>query len=114
MKYGCTGQRVAFLRVGSLFCASQCLHATPAAGPGAAAALCASKQLHICCAGTTYAPEGSVLDSNGQEVASASEQPALRALAQCCALCNDSSLYYAPGGALHNVQSFLPQTPAPC
>ena len=49
-------------------------------------------------AGTTYAPEGSIVDNSGHEVAAPAELPAVCALAQCCALCNDSTLYYAAGG----------------
>ena len=48
-------------------------------------------------AGSTYAPEGVLLDDEGREVELPADAPGICALAQCCALCNDSSLYYAPG-----------------
>ena len=48
-------------------------------------------------AGSTYAPEGVLRDDGGREVELPADMPAICALAQCCALCNDSSLYYAPG-----------------
>ena len=51
-----------------------------------------------CCrAGTTFAPEGEIRDATQRMLPAPVELPALRALGQCCALCNDSSLYYATG-----------------
>ncbi len=47
-------------------------------------------------AGTTYAPEGEISEAAGHAVQQPGDLPALLALAQCAALCNDSSLYYDP------------------
>ncbi|KAK9840627.1 hypothetical protein WJX81_005487 [Elliptochloris bilobata] len=45
--------------------------------------------------GSTYAPEGSVLDAAGQTIPHPADQPCLAQLAACAALCNDSSLYFS-------------------
>ncbi|KAK9807547.1 hypothetical protein WJX72_002231 [[Myrmecia] bisecta] len=45
--------------------------------------------------GSTFAPEGSVYDEHGKLVEHPADQPCLVSAAQCAALCNDSSLYYA-------------------
>ncbi|PSC71819.1 calcium-transporting ATPase endoplasmic reticulum-type [Micractinium conductrix] len=46
--------------------------------------------------GTSYAPEGKLLDgATGAEVAFPADQPCLLQAAICCALCNDSHLHYA-------------------
>ena len=52
-----------------------------------------------CCsdAGNTYAPEGALYWGQGQPLDLPAEQPCLLKLAICSALCNDSSLSFAPG-----------------
>ena len=72
-------------------------------------------------AGTTYAPEGSLLDELGATLPAPAEQPALRTLAQCCALCNDSTLYFAAGEAFEAASTLwgllvllMPRTLAQC
>ena len=52
------------------------------------------------CAGNTYAPDGDVIDHSGIAVAQPGDVPTLSQMAACCALCNDSTLYYAPDKAL--------------
>uniref|UniRef100_A0A1J3JF24 Calcium-transporting ATPase n=1 Tax=Noccaea caerulescens TaxID=107243 RepID=A0A1J3JF24_NOCCA len=46
--------------------------------------------------GTTYAPEGTVFDSNGQQLDVPAQSPCLHHLAMCSSLCNDSILQYNP------------------
>ncbi|KAL0703759.1 hypothetical protein Bca4012_070184 [Brassica carinata] len=46
--------------------------------------------------GTTYAPEGTVFDNNGQQLDFPAQSPCLRHLAMCSSLCNDSILQYNP------------------
>lgn len=54
-------------------------------------------------AGGTYAPEGSVLDAQGGPVETPADQASVLETAACCALCNDSSLTYDPGGHLYRL-----------
>lgn len=44
--------------------------------------------------GTTYAPEGAILDNGGNQLDIPAQQPCLLHIAMCSALCNDSSLQY--------------------
>ena len=44
--------------------------------------------------GTSYAPEGRVLDAAGGEISVPADMPALLQVAACCSLCNDSHLAY--------------------
>nr|VDC64251.1 unnamed protein product [Brassica rapa] len=46
--------------------------------------------------GTTYAPEGTVFDSNDQQLDCPAQSPCLHYLAMCSSLCNDSVLQYNP------------------
>uniref|UniRef100_M4DTW7 Cation-transporting P-type ATPase N-terminal domain-containing protein n=2 Tax=Brassica campestris TaxID=3711 RepID=M4DTW7_BRACM len=46
--------------------------------------------------GTTYAPEGTVFDNNGQQLDFPAQSPCLHHLAMCSSLCNDSILQYNP------------------
>ncbi|CAH2038415.1 unnamed protein product, partial [Thlaspi arvense] len=46
--------------------------------------------------GTTYAPEGTVFDNNGQQLDFPAQSPCLHYLAMCSSLCNDSILQYNP------------------
>ncbi|KAG7653749.1 P-type ATPase transmembrane domain superfamily [Arabidopsis suecica] len=46
--------------------------------------------------GTTYAPEGTVFDSNGLQLDLPAQSPCLHHLAMCSSLCNDSILQYNP------------------
>ncbi|CAD5312277.1 unnamed protein product [Arabidopsis thaliana] len=46
--------------------------------------------------GTTYAPEGTVFDSNGMQLDLPAQSPCLHHLAMCSSLCNDSILQYNP------------------
>lgn len=47
-------------------------------------------------AGTTHSPDGELTDATGHPVQQPGDLPALLAVSQCAALCNDSSLYYDP------------------
>ena len=47
--------------------------------------------------GSTYAPEGELLDSRGRPAQLPADMPALHQIASCSALCNDSSLCFAAG-----------------
>ena len=59
------------------------------------AAISGSRGVSSCAnTGTTYAPEGEISDATGHPVQQPGDLPALLAMAQCAALCNDSSLYY--------------------
>jgi Ca2+ transporting ATPase len=49
--------------------------------------------------GTSYAPEGRVLDARGAPLAAPADRPALEAAAACAALCNDSHLGYDAAAA---------------
>ncbi|XP_062078284.1 calcium-transporting ATPase 3, endoplasmic reticulum-type [Humulus lupulus] len=46
--------------------------------------------------GTTYAPKGTIFDSNGSPIDLPAQLPCLLHLAMCSALCNDSILQYNP------------------
>ncbi|KAM6579915.1 hypothetical protein CsatA_003689 [Cannabis sativa] len=46
--------------------------------------------------GTTYAPQGTIFDSNGTPIDLPAQLPCLLHLAMCSALCNDSILQYNP------------------
>ena len=50
-------------------------------------------------AGNTFAPEGEIFEQLGSTLQHPADQPSLLSMAQCAALCNDSSLQYAAGGA---------------
>lgn len=53
--------------------------------------------MSLACAGSTYAPEGLVLDAAGQAIQHPADQPCLAQLAACATLCNDSSLFFSAG-----------------
>lgn len=44
--------------------------------------------------GTTYAPEGLVIDASGVNVQRPAALPSLLQVALCCSLCNDSAVQY--------------------
>lgn len=46
--------------------------------------------------GTTYAPEGTIFDNEGERLDIPSQKPCLLHIAMCSALCNESSLQYNP------------------
>ena len=50
-------------------------------------------------AGNTFAPEGEIFEQLGSTLQHPADQPSLLSMAQCAALCNDSSLQYAAGEA---------------
>ena len=60
------------------------------------------------CAGSTYAPEGLVLDAAGQAIQHPADQPCLAQLAACAALCNDSSLFFSAGARTPWSAPFIP------
>ena len=69
--------------------------------------LCLS--FHVCGgAGSTFAPEGAVLDAGGGAVDHPADQPCLAQLAACSALCNDSSLYFNAGASQPRVLAKFP------
>ncbi|XP_010544013.1 PREDICTED: calcium-transporting ATPase 3, endoplasmic reticulum-type [Tarenaya hassleriana] len=51
--------------------------------------------------GTTYAPEGTIFDSNGMQLDFPAQSPCLHHLAMCSALCNESILQYNPDKDLY-------------
>ncbi|XP_019437891.1 PREDICTED: calcium-transporting ATPase 3, endoplasmic reticulum-type [Lupinus angustifolius] len=46
--------------------------------------------------GTTYAPEGTIVDSTGMQLDFPAQSPCLLHIAMCSALCNESTLQYNP------------------
>ena len=55
--------------------------------------------LTLLAAGNTFAPEGEIFEQLGSTLQHPADQPSLLSMAQCAALCNDSSLQYAAGMA---------------
>eukprot|EP00891_Asterochloris_glomerata_P003373 jgi/Astpho2/3373/e_gw1.00054.11.1_t len=51
--------------------------------------------LTLLAAGNTFAPEGEIFEQLGSTLQHPADQPSLLSMAQCAALCNDSSLQYA-------------------
>ena len=47
--------------------------------------------------GSTFAPEGNIVDAQGSAVSGPADSPCLQRMASCAALCNDSTLSYNPG-----------------
>ena len=56
-------------------------------------------RLNLMAAGNTFAPEGEIFEQLGSTLQHPTDQPSLLSMAQCAALCNDSSLQYAVGEA---------------
>lgn len=59
-------------------------------------------------AGSTFAPVGEIHTSRGNVIQRPVDLPQLQSLAACSSMCNDSSLFYNPGGSFYRKQ-YLPQ-----